>query len=145
MSRSVDTQPQSNTDTTAQFQRLRREFVEGRITLAEFEQQIEEVQFSHEAPQPLHSLTTRPQNQVRSRPSGRGDGVGGHVTSYLLVMAMLVGIWALTGADYFWPIWPMMGWGIGVASHVLGLRGGCHSGQDTRTSRGSTQGSHMEM
>lgn len=24
-------------------------------------------------------------------------------------------LWAATGAGYFWPIWPIMGWGIGVA------------------------------
>ena len=33
-------------------------------------------------------------------------------------MALLVVIWALTGAGYFWPIWPMLGWGIGVLSHA---------------------------
>ncbi|MDP9352022.1 MAG: 2TM domain-containing protein [Chloroflexota bacterium] len=136
MSRSVDTQPQSNTDTTAQFQRLRWEFVEGHITLDEFEEKLAQVQVYHEAPQPPGGLSIAPPHRVPSRPWEPGDGVGGHVTSYLLVMAMLVGIWALTGADYFWPIWPMMGWGIGVASHVLGGRGGCHSGQDTRTFRG---------
>ena len=36
---------------------------------------------------------------------------------------LLVAIWALTGAGYFWPIWPMLGWGIGVASHASAVRG----------------------
>ena len=35
--------------------------------------------------------------------------------TYLAVSALLVAIWALTGAGYFWPIWPMLGWGVGVA------------------------------
>ena len=37
--------------------------------------------------------------------------------SYLLVNTMLVAIWYLTSGpgSYFWPIWPMLGWGIGVA------------------------------
>jgi len=26
------------------------------------------------------------------------------------------------GATYFWPVWPILGWGIGVASHVLPVR-----------------------
>jgi hypothetical protein len=43
--------------------------------------------------------------------------------SYLMVMALLVAIWALTGAGYFWPVWPMLGWGIGVASHASAVRG----------------------
>ncbi len=24
-------------------------------------------------------------------------------------------IWLFTGAGYFWPVWPIMGWGIAVA------------------------------
>ena len=46
-----------------------------------------------------------------------------HATSYLLVMVMLVAIWALTTpGGYFWPVWPMLGWGIGLASHGLAAR-----------------------
>jgi hypothetical protein len=37
------------------------------------------------------------------------------VAIYLIVNALLVVIWAATGAGYFWPIWPIAGWGIGVA------------------------------
>ncbi len=40
-----------------------------------------------------------------------------HVSSYLLVNAMLVAIWAFTGGGYFWPVWPLLGWGIGIAFH----------------------------
>ena len=46
-----------------------------------------------------------------------------HLRSYLLVMALLVAIWALTGAGYFWPVWPALGWGIGILSHASTLRG----------------------
>jgi len=38
-----------------------------------------------------------------------------HAGAYLIVNAMLVAIWALSGAGYFWPIWPILGWGIGLA------------------------------
>ncbi|MCJ7673435.1 MAG: 2TM domain-containing protein [Acidimicrobiia bacterium] len=38
-----------------------------------------------------------------------------HLVSYLVVNAMLVGIWALTGAGYFWPAWVMLAWGVGLA------------------------------
>ncbi|MEO7589010.1 MAG: DUF1707 domain-containing protein [Arachnia sp.] len=24
-------------------------------------------------------------------------------------------LWAVTGGGYFWPVWPIMGWGLGVA------------------------------
>jgi hypothetical protein len=41
----------------------------------------------------------------------------------VVVNALLVGIWALTGADYFWPIWVIGGWGIGLAFQAYGAYG----------------------
>ncbi len=40
-----------------------------------------------------------------------------HVAVYLIVNAMLVAIWALSGQGYFWPVWPILGWGVGLAIH----------------------------
>jgi hypothetical protein len=40
-----------------------------------------------------------------------------------MVMVLLVVIWAVTGAGYFWPVWPMLGWGIGLFSHGAGALG----------------------
>ena len=40
-----------------------------------------------------------------------------HVRTYLRVMVLLVAIWALTGMGYFWPVWPALGWGIGLMMH----------------------------
>ena len=31
-----------------------------------------------------------------------------------LVTAVLLALWAITGAGYFWPIWPMLGMSIAV-------------------------------
>ncbi len=33
------------------------------------------------------------------------------VLAYVLVNAFLVAIWAVTGAGFFWPIFPILGWG----------------------------------
>jgi hypothetical protein len=41
-----------------------------------------------------------------------------HVFAYGLVNLFLVAIWALTGAHFFWPVFPIMGWGIGLAFHA---------------------------
>jgi 2TM domain len=38
-----------------------------------------------------------------------------HVAAYVLVNGLLVAIWALSGGGYFWPIWVIAGWGIGLA------------------------------
>ena len=36
---------------------------------------------------------------------------------YVIVNAFLIAIWFLSSGtrSYFWPIWPIMGWGIGIA------------------------------
>jgi hypothetical protein len=39
--------------------------------------------------------------------------------SYLGVNAGLIGIWYMTGANYFWPGWVLAGWGIGVVTDAL--------------------------
>ncbi len=36
------------------------------------------------------------------------------VQQYLLVNAVLIVIWAATGRGYFWPIWPIFGWGVSL-------------------------------
>ena len=46
-----------------------------------------------------------------------------HATFYVLVNLLLVGIWAASGGGYFWPIWPILGWGIGLAGHAAPLIG----------------------
>ena len=40
-----------------------------------------------------------------------------HLSIYIVVNVALIGIWAASGAGYFWPIWPILGWGIGVGCH----------------------------
>ncbi len=41
-----------------------------------------------------------------------------HMLAYVLINGFLVGIWAMTGAGFFWPVFPIMGWGIGLAFNV---------------------------
>lgn len=38
-----------------------------------------------------------------------------HAATYLVVNTLLVVIWAVSGGGYFWPIWPIAGWGVGLA------------------------------
>jgi hypothetical protein len=46
-----------------------------------------------------------------------------HVTVYAIVVAMLWMIWLFTGGvgAYPWPLWPMLGWGIGLLFHYFGV------------------------
>ena len=40
-----------------------------------------------------------------------------HAAVFVIINVLLVAIWASTGGGYFWPIWPFLGWGIGLAFH----------------------------
>jgi hypothetical protein len=47
-----------------------------------------------------------------------------HIFMYVAVNLFLVGIWAVTGTDnFFWPIFPILGWGIGVAANAWDVYG----------------------
>ena len=40
-----------------------------------------------------------------------------HATVYAAVNLFLIAVWALTGRGDFWPIWPLLGWGLGLGLH----------------------------
>lgn len=43
-----------------------------------------------------------------------------HLSTYAVTNGVLIAIWALTDAGgYFWPKWPLLGWGIAIASHFF--------------------------
>ena len=47
-----------------------------------------------------------------------------HAFIYVTVNAMLVAIWAITSdGGLFWPIFPMLGWGIGLAANAWEVYG----------------------
>ena len=48
-------------------------------------------------------------------------GFYGHLMSYVLVIGGLFIINYLSNPDYIWAWWPMLGWGLGLASHAINL------------------------
>jgi hypothetical protein len=48
-------------------------------------------------------------------------GFIGHATTYVLVMALLAAINLMTNRTYLWFVWPMIGWGIGLAWHGIAV------------------------
>lgn len=42
----------------------------------------------------------------------------GHVIAYLTVNLLLVAIWYTTSQGFFWPVFVIFGWGIGVAMNA---------------------------
>ena len=41
---------------------------------------------------------------------------------YVFVNAFLMGVWYFTSGpqSYFWPVWPILGWGLGLLFQYLG-------------------------
>ncbi len=109
-------------------ERLREHFGAGRLTEEEFGARVDRAYGSATLTE-LDALTLdlpdeggqalapRPKRHVTSGGRALRAAFRVHFWTYALVNLMLIGIWAASGGGYFWPIWPMLGWGIGVASH----------------------------
>jgi hypothetical protein len=41
-----------------------------------------------------------------------------HIAAFAIVIGGLTAIWAAAGFGYFWPIWPMIGWGMVMSAHA---------------------------
>jgi hypothetical protein len=106
--------------------RLREHAARGRLTLDELGERVE------------GALAARTRADLAlleddlPQPRRPDPGFRAHLSTYVTVMAGLVVLWALCGFGYFWPIWPMLGWGIGVVSHA---RGGGHCSARSTSSR----------
>ncbi len=112
---------------------LRGHYGEGRLSADELSARVEQV-YNARTVNELEVLTldlpaagaalpaTRPAVPARRSltPMGRGLrlSLNIHLVVYLLVNVMLIGIWAASGGGYFWPIWTILGWGIGLAGHA---------------------------
>src|SRR3954452_11810797 len=99
---------------------LRTHAGDGRLGVEELDQRIGGA-YTAKTRRELVALT---HDLPRARRSPRDDRreFAEHLRFYLSVMALLVVIWALSGMGYFWPIWPIVGWGIGIVSHANALR-----------------------
>lgn len=62
---------------------------------------------------PVETLHERALNRLKKK-----RDFATHVMIYLTVNAFLVAIWAISGAGYFWPIFPILGWGIGIVANA---------------------------
>ena len=53
-----------------------------------------------------------------------------HLVTYVLVNTFLVVLWAVTDAGFFWPIFPILGWGLGLGLHAWTTYGPSVATQD---------------
>ena len=94
----------------------------GRLTVDELSERLERVWASRT--QSELAVLVRDLPAIAEPASGQSDraherrDLRRHLASFVLVNLLLIAVWALTGAGYFWPIWPLLGWGVGIASHA---------------------------
>lgn len=132
----MDTEPVSDPGTLRasdaererQVQLLTEHAAQGRLTPEELSERVGRAYGSRtraELAALLSDLppTTRPSERARPRARGRHE-LRSHLISFALVNLLLIAIWAATGAGYFWPVWPLLGWGIGIACQAGDARGG---------------------
>ena len=69
-----------------------------------------------------------PGRRERTRSAARMS-VRLHLAGYLLMVVVVLTVWTAValsgGTTYFWPIWPIMGAGIGLLSHAIPIRMAC--------------------
>jgi len=53
-----------------------------------------------------------------------------HLLAFVLVNSFIVLIWAATGSGFFWPVFPIAGWGIGLAFHARDAYGRTYPTED---------------
>ena len=106
----------------------------GYLDLAEYENRIETVFAAQNTADldgvlgdlPVHHLRRRDPQRLAARRRAARLSVGIHAAAYLLMVVVVLTVWlavALSvGAWYFWPIWPILGAGIGLVAHGLSIR-----------------------
>jgi hypothetical protein len=96
---------------------LRAHAADGRLTMEELEERVQRALAARtlgELPELTRDL---PERATRRRRRSHRPELG----TFVAVMVLLLAIWALTGAGYFWPMWPLIGWGVFVLGPRQGL------------------------
>ena len=122
----------SDTDRDRAVAQLRQHLADGRLTMEEFTERVDEAYAARttadlevalrELPHVRVSEPRTPEQRERAatRQRRRERELRSHLVVYALVNAFLVGIWVVSCIAareliFFWPIFPMLGWGLGLA------------------------------
>ena len=103
---------------------LRRHAGDGRLTFDELEQRIECAYAARTQDELAAALVGLPAlvdagAQPRQLVAAKRHRLGvAELAPYVVVNVLLIAIWALSGAGFFWPIWAILGWGVCILSHA---------------------------
>lgn len=91
----------------------------GRLTLDEFEERVDETLEARTGAELAPVLRELPRVRPRTEVATAERAL---LLPFLLVMAGLVTIWAVTGFDFPWPIFPLVFWGLPTLGEWRRLR-----------------------
>ena len=113
---------------------LGQALAQGYLDMSEYEHRVQKTFASHTnaelrelmADLPWAYLRrTDPQRRAARQRAARMS-VRLHLAGYLLMVFVVLTVWLTvaltTGAWYFWPIWPILGAGIGLLGHAIPIR-----------------------
>lgn len=66
-----------------------------------------------------HQPVARDGHRTRRVPAHREQALRAQLAMYASVVVICLVIWAATGPGYFWPIWVIGPWGIGILGNVI--------------------------
>ena len=113
---------------------LGQALAQGYLDMGEYERRLQSAFTTQTTPELRHLTSDLPLAQLRrsdprrqaARRAAARRGVAIHLTAYLAMVVIVLTVWLVVGltagAWYFWPIWPILGAGIGVVSHALPVR-----------------------
>jgi Domain of unknown function (DUF1707)/2TM domain len=111
--------------------RLGQAFTQGYLSIPDYETRLDQAFAAKTAGALALALSDLPVGRIArddpqrhaARAAAARRGVRIHLAAYVAAALLMIGIWlavALSvGAWYFWPVWPILGMGIGVVSHAV--------------------------
>jgi DUF1707 SHOCT-like domain/2TM domain len=112
---------------------LGQALAQGYLQIDDYDQRLQAVFQTHTADELQALLTALPLDSIRrhdprrraARIAAARRGLRAHLGAYLAMVVIVLTVWTAvamtTDATYFWPIWPILGAGIGLVSHALSI------------------------
>jgi hypothetical protein len=117
---------------------LGQALTQGYLELAEFDTRVRSAYAAESATElrdlvadlPVHQLRRDDPRRRAARRAAARASVRIHLAAYLAMVVIVLTVWLAVGlsagAWYFWPIWPILGAGIGVLGHAIPIRMSAH-------------------
>jgi Domain of unknown function (DUF1707)/2TM domain len=112
---------------------LRRHHEAGRLTAEELAERIERVKAATtfgdldatmaNLPRLLPPLPPLTATEQERTPGAARQAFYRALFAYVIINLFLIGIWAFSGRGAFWPIWVVLGWGLGMAFYAFRVFG----------------------